>query len=523
MELKNIPESEYSKKTSIEHRKQFAQFFTPVPIADLMARWLCGNKHLTTVLEPAFGLGVFSRLLLSQNTALTIEGFDIDEKIIAESIKLFGGNHNILISKQDYISSSWEKQYDGIICNPPYFKFHDYDNLTATAIVNEKLKIGCSGFTNLYAYFLVKSIHQLKPGGRCAYIIPSEFMNSDYGVRIKDYLLKSKCLRHIVVFDFSEQLFDDAITTSAILLCAKDENNEFVSFYNAKCGDDLKKVSQLISSYPCSIDGCVTYRATDIQAAVKWKAYYQPQNQSIFHDLVPFSTFAKVTRGIATGANDFFVFNKEKASKYKIPLTCLKPCICHCTDIPKAFFCQQDFNRLMDSNKNVFLFDGMGSMAASVISYIRKGEDDKCNERHLTRNRTPWYSLEKREPAPIWVSVFSRDKLRFVRNTSNATNLTTFHCIYPKNTIFDTISVDLLFAYLVTNTAHLIFLDNGREYGKGLNKFEPNDLNKGMMLDLRLLSDDEKRWIMQEFSDFQKGDELAVNRIDTILKNRFLR
>ena len=61
----NEIEREYSKFTSIEHRKKFAQFFTPFPIADLMAKWLLGNENLKTVLEPAFGLGVFSRALLN--------------------------------------------------------------------------------------------------------------------------------------------------------------------------------------------------------------------------------------------------------------------------------------------------------------------------------------------------------------------------------------------------------------------------------------------------------------------------
>lgn len=55
-------ESEYVKKVTLEHRKQFAQFFTPQPIAEMMAEWLLKNENMKTVLEPAFGLGVFSRV-----------------------------------------------------------------------------------------------------------------------------------------------------------------------------------------------------------------------------------------------------------------------------------------------------------------------------------------------------------------------------------------------------------------------------------------------------------------------------
>jgi len=44
--INNSIENNYSKSISIEHRKKFAQFFTPFPIADAMAKWLLGNDQL---------------------------------------------------------------------------------------------------------------------------------------------------------------------------------------------------------------------------------------------------------------------------------------------------------------------------------------------------------------------------------------------------------------------------------------------------------------------------------------------
>ena len=77
----NSIEKDYSKSISIEHRKKFAQFFTPFPIADLMAKWILRNNDLKTVLEPAFGLGVFSRAILNYKYDIEIKGFEIDTKI----------------------------------------------------------------------------------------------------------------------------------------------------------------------------------------------------------------------------------------------------------------------------------------------------------------------------------------------------------------------------------------------------------------------------------------------------------
>ncbi len=98
----NYIEREYSKFTSIEHRKKFAQFFTPFPIARLMAKWLLGNENLKSVLEPAFGLGVFSRAILAENK-VDIKGFEIDQNIYDEAIKSFDGNENVSIVLEDCI------------------------------------------------------------------------------------------------------------------------------------------------------------------------------------------------------------------------------------------------------------------------------------------------------------------------------------------------------------------------------------------------------------------------------------
>ena len=124
----NSIENDYSKLISLDHRKKFAQFFTPFPIADLLAKWLLGNKNLGTVLEPAFGLGIFSRALLNSNENLIIKGFEIDDVIYENAQQHFFDVDNVNLYLKDYIYNDWANKYDGIICNPPYFKFHDYDN-----------------------------------------------------------------------------------------------------------------------------------------------------------------------------------------------------------------------------------------------------------------------------------------------------------------------------------------------------------------------------------------------------------
>lgn len=515
-------ERKYTQEVDLVHRKKYAQFFTPQPVADLMSDWLLGNDRCKTILEPAFGLGIFSRTLLNTKQDLLIKGFDIDETILTKAKQHFNNFSNITLNCEDYMFNDWRNKYDGIICNPPYFKFHDYDNKHILQEIESNLKFKFNGFTNLYTLFLLKSIFQLNKDGRAAYIIPSEFLNSDYGKLIKEYLLKTKTLRHLFVIDFKENVFDDALTTASILLLANDKNNSEINISTIDSKSDLQMIKSYIDSYPKG-KGEFSFALNELDSNIKWRKYYQLQNSINYNNLVPFSTYAKVVRGIATGANGYFALKPSKANEYAIPKSNLLPCICKAKDVKTNFFTINDFKNLVENDELTYLFNGQCSESEKVGNYIKKGEQEGINKKFLTKSRKPWYSIENRPPAPIWVSVFNRNGVKFIRNEANISNLTTFHCVYPTNSnLFSKINIDLLFAYLLTNVAKEIFNDDRREYGNGLKKFEPNDLNKSKMLDLSILPESKVQEILEFYFKFkQTKKETFIDKIDLILKNEF--
>lgn len=495
------PEQKYTSLVSLEHRKKYAQFFTPERIAEFMCKWIMQGRQKTKVLEPAYGLGIFSRII-TQCSMLPIDAYEVDRTIFSYATSQLPQGVNLFNS--DYLKSGWDSKYDAIVCNPPYLKFHDYDNTSYILDVNKHLGIDLNGFTNLYTLFLLKSIAQLKEGGRLAYIIPLEFLNSDYGIEVKRALVKSNTLKHVVVIDFTKCAFNDALTTACILLC-ENTQSETVRFSTIT---DVEKINDCLSEYH-------EYTTIELDASIKWKTYYEKCNSNKYHSLVPFSNFARVSRGIATGANDYFTFKQSKIEEYDIPNECLMPCICKAPDVQKIFFTPDDFNKLAECNKTVYLFNGcVDDCNLRVNKYIQLGESQGINQRYLTASRSPWYSIENRPPAPIWVSVFNRKGLRFVRNEANIYNLTTFHGVYPK----DGVDTDVLFAYLITDVAKKIFLDNSRQYGNGLIKFEPNDLNKGKVVDLTQLTLDEIAYVKEIYNRIKYSH---CEQTDIILLNNF--
>jgi adenine-specific DNA-methyltransferase len=81
---------------------------------------------------------------------------------------------------------------------------------------------------------------------------------------------------------------------------------------------------------------------------------------------------------------------------------------------------------------------------------------------------------------------------------------------------------DIFFAYLLTEIAQEIFNEQRREYGNGLKKFEPNDINKSKIIDFNLIDNfiiDEIKATYQLYKNqLLKGKENIdlINQINTI-------
>jgi len=510
------PEIKYSSSIPYDERKKIGQFFTPFQIAEFMSEWIVSNDKCITILDPAVGLGIFFRAIISRKgyEKYRFVGYDIDDRILNYAKTIFNNIPDVEISleKKDYLFNDWTNQYDGIICNPPYLKFHDYENKEILSVFEKKLKMRLTGFTNIYTLFFLKSMNQLSEEGRAAYIVPSEFLNADYGKKVKEYLIKSEKLRFIIIVDFKTNVFNEAITTSCILLFSNDEYNTDVEFINVKSIDELRQIEHYIKSYPICRKGRIIIKSNELDPKEKWRKYYGKINGKKYKNLVSFNTYAKVVRGIATGANDYFTFSLSKIKKYNIGEKYLLPCLTKANYAPKCFFTIDHFNELKEKDKPVFLLNAVDLDDNNIVEYLKKGEEKGIDKKYLTSHRNPWYAIENRPPAPILVTVFSRNGLRFVRNEAKVYNLTCFHCVYVHPLFIR--KVDLLMAYFLTDIAKEIFNDEKREYGDGLDKFEPNDLNNAKIVNLDIIDQKTESKILELYQAYRQKEINNENTVD---------
>jgi adenine-specific DNA-methyltransferase len=499
----DYPEKHYMEYGNKSTRNKYAQFFTPFSIAKFMSKWVLNNRKNIKILDPAVGLGILLRASYLQENKIELIGYDVEENILKNSQELFSKNNiSIDIANKDYLLNDWNNKYDGIICNPPYLKFQNFKNKDESIKeMKKKLNISLNGLSNIYSLFIIKSIHQLNKNGRIAYIVPYEFLNADYGENVKKIILKNKLLKYILIFNSELKIFDNVLTTTCILLF-ENTKNEDVSFINIDTVEELNNF-ELIFDLKNNSEKIKTYKFSELDYKKKWRTYYRKQHGYDESKLVSFSTYAKVVRGIATGANEYFTFNKTKQKENNISSNNLIPCITKAKQIKTNFFTEADYQILYKNDDKIMLFDGKTITNKASKQYIKIGEELNIHTKYLTSKRKPWYSLENRLLAPILVGVFNRKGLKFIRNETNAKNLTSFHCVYP-NILLDN-KINLFFAYLLTDVAKNIFNSNKREYGGGLEKFEPNDLNKSKVINLDIIETRIEKNILENYEKYRKS------------------
>ena len=106
-------------------------------------------------------------------------------------------NTNLKLYVQDFTKAESPRnnneKFNLIICNPPYVRHHHIVN-QKKAFLQSKTELVCgirmSGLSGLYCYFLCLSHGWMRVKGLAGWLIPSEFMDVNYGKAIKQYGIK---------------------------------------------------------------------------------------------------------------------------------------------------------------------------------------------------------------------------------------------------------------------------------------------------------------------------------------------
>ncbi|MCD7846404.1 MAG: Eco57I restriction-modification methylase domain-containing protein, partial [Oscillospiraceae bacterium] len=216
---------------SVEERRKYGQFATPLPLAREMISYgldLLGSGEIH-FLEPAIGTGAFlSALMLeTEGTARPIAdatGIEVDERVVGKASDIWAET-NVQIIHGSFPHVTPDKQYNLVVTNPPYVRHHcisQGEKLRLGRLVKEETGLEASGLSGLYCYFMLLAHKWLAPGAVSGWLIPSEFMDVNYGDALKTYLLEKVRLVRIHRYAPDASKFDDALVSSCVVWFRKE-------------------------------------------------------------------------------------------------------------------------------------------------------------------------------------------------------------------------------------------------------------------------------------------------------------
>ena len=296
-------------------RNRLGQYATPTVLATQILQYVktrLSRKITIRFLDPAFGTGSFYSALLKAFDSRSIDraaGYEIDPHY-SEPSKAFWHNAPLQLTQADFTAlpapSDENSRFNLVICNPPYVRHHhipNVDKLRLRLRASNASNIRLNGLAGLYCYFIALSHPWMADDALAAWLVPSEFIDVNYGSALKDYLLTRVSLLRIHRFDPDSVQFDDALVSSAVLFFRNRPPREGHSVFFTYGGSLIRPVVKR------------RIPARDLWKQAKWTRYPHAEPGLPRKSGITLGELFNIKRGIATGGNSFFILNDQQLAE----------------------------------------------------------------------------------------------------------------------------------------------------------------------------------------------------------------
>lgn len=390
--------------------------YTPRHVASLLARValeeLTARQPLSAqlrVIDPACGDGsllrAFGDELRQRPQAWQVEfrGIDADPSAIAScNMTLTRAGFPVLVQQLNLLDEPPERLasligtgFDLVLANPPFVRQEAIPPILKLAL--RKRFPGFSSRSDLFVYFFPAMAALLKPGGILAAITPWSWLDVQYGLGFKRFLLSNFHVKRIICPSASCWFPSVSVRPLIVVLSRKEAPHEAhlasdtrfqLALEDTEGGFRLKTVYTLSG-----------HEELD-PGPRKWSTFFYVKSvasrleEAMSRHNTTVADVANVRFGVKTGANEFFYFKPATDGRHVnqsgIPLD-------GCSSRPVIKSLRRVVTYAVDVDAQEYRcvwFPGARERLSPLEKrYVEWGESMGFDRRPTCRNREPWFAL----------------------------------------------------------------------------------------------------------------------------------
>lgn len=463
----------YATVVAGPRRRILGTFFTPVlEAASLLELWDASQDAPTHVTDVGAGVGVFSAAAASRWPRAHVAAVDVNPVTLAllgarmSQPDVSDNADRVELVLEDF--TTWLPRQSPTVGarrltlgNPPYTRSQLIPTETRSRLAEETAEL-CGSRASLSTYITALSLQHLEPNDGLCLLLPAQWLEADYARDLRRHLLATTS-RRVDLRLVSSAWFKDA-TVDAVVLLVGTQRDHDEPFTTAEWG------SQRVHA--------VDRRKAPAQGWRDWFNAPVPARGHRQSNVRLLGDVARVRRGTATGANEFFVLSDDIADEFRLPDRVLAPVVRRLSGygnkVTRAAFNSQsatDRAWLLVATKK-------DALHPAVAAYLAHGQEQEFDQRHLCQVRAgEWYDLNHDLFIPdVIITAMTRGGFRVVENEIKAAITNNLYGWEWKPGVTKKQQAGVL-AWLRSAEGQAAVTALARSQGNGLKKVEPTALS----------------------------------------------